>query len=90
MTLYKNIQIRVSKSGQVTGKYFIKVLKFWVFLQQNLSLNFVSQNFSSVLTLYKNTQTRVPESGHDTVKHFTEIVEFKMFLKTTPSHIFLS
>ena len=41
MTLYKNIQIRVSESGHATVKYFIEILKFWMFLKQALSHTFV-------------------------------------------------
>ena len=36
LRLYKNIQIRAPEPGHVTVKYFIEILKVWVFLKQTL------------------------------------------------------
>ena len=77
----KTFQVRVSEPGHATVKYFIKILKFWLFLKQTMSLIFVSWNYSCVLTWYKNTQICVPESSHVTVNISLKLWNSKVFLK---------
>ena len=42
LTLYENIQIRVTEFGHATVKYFIEIWKLSMFLKQTLSQIFVS------------------------------------------------